>query len=77
MHPLLPLVVAEFHRQDLLHEAELARLERRARLVPRATPRWRRAAGRVVDVASHALEGAATRLDPTIHPSERRLDPAH
>ncbi len=76
MHPLLPLVVAELHRQDLLHDAEHDRRVRRARLNVSLTPAWRRAAGRAVDAASHALEGAARKLDPAVHPSERRLDPA-
>jgi len=75
MHPALLLLVATRHREDLLRDAEL---DRRARLFdasPR-TPRWRRASGRLVDLAGHALEGAARRLDPGLHGAERRLDMA-
>ena len=77
MHPLLPLVVAELHRQDLLNEAELERLAGQVRDKAAETPLWRRASGRLVDVASHALEGAARRLDPGLHGAEPRLDLAH
>jgi len=78
MHPLLPLVVAELHRQDLLRDAAADRFVSQARDVGGRTALWRRAAGRAVDLASHALEGAANRLDPSLHPRpDRRLERAH
>jgi hypothetical protein len=76
MHPALLLLVAESHREDLLRDAELDRRAHDLNATPE-TPRWRRATGRVVDVAGHALEGAARRLDPGLHPTERGFDPAH
>lgn len=77
MHPQLSLAVAELHRQDLLRDAELRRRASGATFAMPMTPQWRRVAGRTVDAASHALESAARRLDPTVHPTERRLDPVH
>ncbi|HSL97269.1 MAG TPA: hypothetical protein VK831_01735 [Candidatus Deferrimicrobiaceae bacterium] len=76
MHPALLLLVATRHREDLLRDAELDRRARLFRATP-GTPRWRRATGRLVDVAGHALEGAARRLDPGLHGAERQLDLAH
>jgi len=73
MHPALLLLVAEGHREDLLRDAELDRRVHDLETAPE-TPRWRRVTGRLVDVAGHALEGAARRLDPGLHDAERRLD---
>jgi hypothetical protein len=73
MHPALLLLVAESHREDLLRDAELDRRAHDLETTPE-TPRWRRVTGRVVDVAGHALEGAARRLDPGLHGAERRVE---
>jgi hypothetical protein len=64
MHPLLPLVVAELHRQDLLNDADHDRRVRLAELAGQRTPLWRRMVGRVARSASGALGAMAGRLDP-------------
>jgi hypothetical protein len=64
MHPLLPLVVAELHRQELLYDAEHDRRVRLAQAVVPRTPSWRRVAGLVARSASGALGAMAGRLDP-------------
>ncbi|HYN70310.1 MAG TPA: hypothetical protein VEX41_08875 [Candidatus Eisenbacteria bacterium] len=55
------------HIDDLLREAEAARLGRLARPVDGVTPSmWRRLLGRGVRGLSFALGVASTRLDPTL-----------
>ncbi|NJD26961.1 MAG: hypothetical protein FIA92_01545 [Chloroflexi bacterium] len=74
MHPALLFLVADLHREDLLRDAGLDRRARFAGAVTALTPLWRRVTGRLVDLASHALEAGARRLDPGLHRADRRLD---
>jgi hypothetical protein len=64
MSPLTALLAAE-HLQDLLREADTARLLSEARAAaPARTPTWRRIAGGAARALSDALGSVAANLDP-------------
>jgi hypothetical protein len=72
MHPLTALLAAE-HLQDLLREADKARLSNEVRASASArTSAWRRVAGRGARALSLALGSVAAHLDPSV--PRRELD---
>ena len=59
------------HIDDLVCEAEAARLLGLARSIDMTTPVWRRALGRGARGLSFALGAASSRLDPTLERGKR------
>jgi hypothetical protein len=78
MHPLTALLAAE-HLQDLLREADKARLSNEVRASASArTSAWRRVAGSGARALSLALGAVAAHLDPSMPPREldETVDPS-
>ncbi len=65
MNAFVPYLAA-LHQRDLLEEAGLARIARRAQLANQDTPAWRRTLAAGAQLLSGAFAAVARTIDPAV-----------